>query len=41
MWIVYICTIYVWNYDRSYDDECLDMVHEDDDMMLHGMIWWW
>ena len=33
MWIVYICTIYVWNCDCSYDNECPKMVHEDDAMM--------
>ena len=25
----------VWNCDPLYDDECLDMIHEDDDAMMH------
>ena len=26
----------VGNYDSLYVDECLDMIHEDDDVMIHG-----
>ena len=25
----------VLNYDPLYEDECLDMIHEDDDVMIH------
>ena len=25
----------VWNYDPLYEVECLDMIHEDDDVMIH------
>ena len=25
----------VWNYDPLYEDECLDMIHEHDDVMIH------
>ena len=34
----------VWNYDPLYEDECIDMIHEDDDALydtnalLHFMI---
>ena len=28
----------VWDCDPLHDDECLDMIHDDDDVMMHAMM---